>query len=220
MGGDLSLIYCNCGCGASPTPGWLNYDNSYSVILCKMGRPGRWLARKLTNNDFFKKIEDHKIQYANCARSIPMKENSVDVVYASHVLNALPERQMTGFLGEAKRVLRVGGILRLSVPCFDRYVESYSHGKLDRDEPLASLRVCRGSVYPDTLMGRLKVLCVGYRGVKRVFNKAMLSDVLRRGGFEKICLLAPGETTIADPKGLDLNERAEQSIYVECVNER
>ena len=69
-----------------------------------------------------KKIKAHKIQYANCARNIPMKENSVYVVYASHVLNIMLEVQMARFLGEMNRVLRVGGILRLSVPCFDRYV--------------------------------------------------------------------------------------------------
>ena len=43
--------------------------------------------------------------------------------------------------------------------------ESYSHGKLDRDEPFVSLRVCRGSVYPDTLMGRLIMPVVVQLGI-------------------------------------------------------
>lgn len=52
---------------------------------------------------------------------------SADLIYASHVLEYFDRQQAEVVLKEWFRVLRPGGVLRLSVPDFDQLIAIYSH---------------------------------------------------------------------------------------------
>ncbi|MFZ1987930.1 MAG: methyltransferase domain-containing protein [Minisyncoccia bacterium] len=52
-------------------------------------------------------------------------DNSVDMVYGSHVAEHIPRGRLLGALREWNRVLKPGGVLRLGVPNFDSLVEIY-----------------------------------------------------------------------------------------------
>jgi predicted SAM-dependent methyltransferase len=59
----------------------------------------------------------------------PFGDGSAALVYACHCLEHFPRDAVPRVLTEWSRVLRPGGILRLSVPDFDRIVEIYEqHG--------------------------------------------------------------------------------------------
>lgn len=105
-----------------------------------------------------------------------------DLVYASHVLEHVPHRQTVGVLREWGRVLRPGGIVRLSVPDFDLLLDAYH----SCDADLSSI------VWP--LMG-----AQDYRQNFHlaVFNERLLSDSLRAAGFEDIRRWAVGEDAFA-----------------------
>ncbi|MES2437246.1 MAG: methyltransferase domain-containing protein [Patescibacteria group bacterium] len=55
-----------------------------------------------------------------------LPNNSVDLLYASHVVEHLPRKNLKKTLLEWKRVLKPGGILRFGVPNFDALVEVYT----------------------------------------------------------------------------------------------
>lgn len=56
-------------------------------------------------------------------RSIP--DASLDMVYMSHVLEHVPRGQLLQTLKEMRRVLKTGGLLRVSVPDFDLIIRIY-----------------------------------------------------------------------------------------------
>lgn len=64
--------------------------------------------------------------------------NSVDMVYASHVVEHIPKEKLKSTLLEWKRVLKSGGIFRFAVPDFDAlthiYVDSGRNINLVRDQ--------------------------------------------------------------------------------------
>lgn len=70
------------------------------------------------------------IEYKHNINTLPMLENdSVDLIYASHVLEYFDRYEVLEVLKEWKRVLKPGGILRLAVPDFESLIEVYSKTK-------------------------------------------------------------------------------------------
>lgn len=56
------------------------------------------------------------------------KNDSVDLIYASHVLEYFDRTEVIEILREWNRVLKVGGILRLAVPDFEAMTNLYKSG--------------------------------------------------------------------------------------------
>lgn len=59
------------------------------------------------------------------------RDNSVDMVYASHVVEHIPREKLKSTLLEWKRVLKPGGVFRFAVPDFDALVETYEKSGRD-----------------------------------------------------------------------------------------
>jgi predicted SAM-dependent methyltransferase len=103
----------NIGCGASPVPGWVNVDNSMSLYLAKhsiidylLRKMGLLNAQQIKLIDFFKQND---VLYSK-ATHLPIKENSVSIVYSSHMMEHLDRQDAFIFLHEAMRVLIYGGV--------------------------------------------------------------------------------------------------------------
>ncbi len=92
-------VYVNLGCGMTNHPKFINVD-----------------AYPYPHVHFVHRI-DH----------LPMfTDDSVDLVYASHCLEHFKHYEITQVLNEWVRILKPGGVLRLSVPDFDKLIEIYS----------------------------------------------------------------------------------------------
>jgi len=52
-------------------------------------------------------------------------DNSVDLLYASHVVEHIPRNELRKTLKDWRRVLKKGGILKIGVPDFDKLIEAY-----------------------------------------------------------------------------------------------
>lgn len=208
----------NIGCGMTPTKGWLNFDNSLSVRLAAytplaaaLGLLGILNAEQA---GYVAYCRLHKIAWADATRRIPLGDGSVEVLYSSHVLEHLTPDQAAAFLGEAKRVLEPGGVIRLAVPDLARLARRYADdGDADLfvDASLLAMPVAAG------WRGRLAALVAGPRHHLWMYDGRSLAGLLRRHGFMGASVLGPGETIIADPGTLDLHERADESVYVEAL---
>ena len=86
---DGKIMRLNLGCGKDHKEGYINID--------KISVPGVDMAYDL-----------EKLPY-------PFKNNSVDEIYVSHILEHL-DLPVKDFLEEAKRILKTGGIIKLRVP--------------------------------------------------------------------------------------------------------
>ena len=71
--------------------------------------------------------------------SLPFDDNSVDLIYASHVIEYFNREEVVLLLKEWMRVLRHGGKLRLAVPDFESITNLYIRGGLPIEKFLGLL---------------------------------------------------------------------------------
>ena len=105
-------LYVNLGSGAQSGPEYVNVD----VVAAP------------------------HIHYIHDIKFLPMfTTGGVDLLYASHVLEHIPRHELPITIAEWKRVLKPGGILRISVPDFDNLIKIYTASGNDIDTILAQL---------------------------------------------------------------------------------
>lgn len=88
----------NLGCGQNYHKDWINID--------------------------FVSSSDYVIPH-NLLRGIPLKNQSVDIVYHSHVLEHFSKNDGLKFMEECWRVLKPGGIIRIAVPDLEVIAKEY-----------------------------------------------------------------------------------------------
>lgn len=213
----------NIGCGKTPIQGWVNFDSSPSVLLAKLpfskmlaaiGK-GFGLLRE-EQAEYLRFCRTNAIRYGNGLRRLPLSSRSCGVVYSSHVLEHLsPNDEAPKFLSEALRLLAPGGRIRIAVPDLDLLVKNYlSHGNADTF--ISSLHILNGSRANG--LGYLNQLLSRDRSLHQwCYNKDSLTALLTACGFTGAHAYPPGETEIPDPGGLNLRERAWESLYVEAT---
>lgn len=77
------------------------------------------------NLDFISK-NDKVIAY-DLHNPLPYENESMDVVYSSHVLEHFSKSHVPEFLSECFRILKKGGILRIAVPDLEQLARNYIH---------------------------------------------------------------------------------------------
>lgn len=127
------------------------------------------------NNQNFINVDGFPFQHVHYVHRIdklPMfKDRNVDLIYASHCLEHFSYNQTCEVLSEWHRVLKNGGILRLSVPDFDKLVDIY---KLNENNP---------DIIVDMLMGGQNSK---FNYHLTVLNKTNLTLALEKVGFYEI----------------------------------
>jgi predicted SAM-dependent methyltransferase len=70
---------------------------------------------------------------------LDFKDNTVDLIYSSHVLEYFDRVEVIDVLNEWKRVLKPNGILRIAVPDFESMVKLYLSGKYNLENFLGPI---------------------------------------------------------------------------------
>jgi predicted SAM-dependent methyltransferase len=211
-------IKVNIGCGRTPTEGWLNFDNSPAIKLAKS--PFKYKFAKalgLLNEQQIENIKwnmEHNIQFADATKSIPLQTSSIDCIYTSHMVEHLSQKGVRSFLSEVKRVLKVGGVVRIAVPDLRIAVDDYLETN-DADAFMRGILVQAPEI--NTLKQKINLFVSGYRHHQWMYDGASLSKLLIEMGFSSVEICKDGKTNIIDADGLNLYEREEQSVYVEGI---
>lgn len=211
-------IRVNIGCGRTPTDGWVNFDNSPAIKLANS--PIRYKIAKATgllNPPQIENIEwnkSNKIQFADATKSIPLNDSSAECIYTSHMFEHLSHDGAKNFLKEAKRVLKSGGVLRISVPDLKVAIDGYLQSN-DADSFMQGIFVQAPPI--STIKQKLILFMSGYRHHQWMYDGASLTKLLEGMGFKDVEVCKDGYTKIPNADGLDLFERADQSVYVEGI---
>lgn len=88
----------NIGCGSTWHPDWINLD---------------LIAR------------DPGVRRHDLREGLPFGEGTVDACYSSHVLEHLEREEADFFIGEQRRVLKSGGVIRVAVPDLEQICRNY-----------------------------------------------------------------------------------------------
>jgi len=211
------LLRVNVGCGATPTPGYVNFDNSLTVRLARWPAATAALHRLHILRDeqiaFARRARADGIRWANALR-LPLADESCEVVYTSHMFEHLPREAAARFLSEARRVLAKGGWIRIVVPDLEGMVTRYVHDR-DADQLVESTLLSDPS--ERNLRGRVRQLVVGDRHHAWMYDARSLVSLLGRAGFVDASAVPPGTTRMPDPGQLELREREGESVFVEAV---
>jgi SAM-dependent methyltransferase len=209
------------GCGTTILDGFVNIDNSPTALFSKLPSPILSLLGRvsLLNRDqvsFAKQLRGRKngFLYADCMK-LPFKDNSVDFAYSSHMLGwCLGQDQIRQFLREVHRVLRPGGGARLSFFDFDNVLVDYQQHRntirLMEQMPLGAAEF--------SFSRKLKLLLSPNLQNGLPLNVETFSRYLEGNGFHEIRSLPAGQTSMDTQwvEGVDLCQRAGDSIYIEC----
>jgi SAM-dependent methyltransferase len=191
-------------CFDRPVEGWLNTDITPHIFIARI--PGAaelvYRAGRMTRD----RLNQHTrgifrdIHYMNVTKRFPYTDSTFGAVFSSHMLEHLPPEQGRFCVSESYRVLRKGGVCRISVPDLDNIIASYSPDGAD-----AWLR----KVYADNKNGSSKNRHHWY------YNSVSLISLLLSVGFGEAyqCEYQKGRCPDLDV----LDNRPEESLFVEAI---
>ena len=170
------------GCGRSAAPGWINSDRNGG------GRV-----------DLVCDIRD----------GLPLADDSVDYAFSMHALQELSYEDVVPALGELRRVLKPGGVIRLVLPDLDAGIEAYRRGAREHflvpDEDVESLG------------GKFVVHMLWYGHSRLLFTRDFLEELLRKAGFSDVAQCAYRVTASPYAEIVELDDREHESLFVEAT---
>lgn len=197
----------NLGCGACVVNGWTNVDYGVGARMAKI--PGfRALNKRLR---IFALDWDNRIVIHDLTTRFPWDNESVHIIYSSHLLEHFLPKEGRAFICECFRVLRRGGTIRLVVPDLSYIVEEYADGRLRADEFVQRLDVLYGA----GKIGITKWLApfISFPH-KCMYDTPTLRALLCEVGFHAESR-KPFDSAIEDIKGIEQVGRSEHAVIVE-----
>jgi hypothetical protein len=119
-------------------------------------------------------LSQHSHIDSHDVRSLPYKDDSVDIIYNCGLLQYFDDLEIPSILREWNRVLKIGSTLRISNPDFQVIAKLYSNKKY----PLSS--------FIGPLFGRWDTGDSEYVYCKNAFDEPKLFSFLDGGGFSDI----------------------------------
>jgi len=195
----LNIDRLHVGCGNILVPGWLN------LTFEKREEYGR-----------IKKVTGAWWLNFNALDSLPVADESVQYLAASHFIEHLDFNAGLRFTREAFRVMKKGGVIHLSCPDLELYASHYIHrNRSFFDDP--RIRVVCTFKNAETCGEIFIAKAYDSGGAHRWFYDAeSLIHILTQAGFVQACRVSRLESDIADIGKIELAEREIETVYVEA----
>ena len=195
-------IKINIGCGLSGVPGWVNIDNSPTILISRIPLLGRLAKVPAWPGD---------VRYLDVRKGLPFAEASVQCIYSSHTFEHFTFDESLALSKECLRVLQPGGTIRIVVPDLALIVKEY----LADQAPLASHK----------FLARLS-LSHSFRDIvhpgsnhSQMFDGRSLVHLLKSAGFPNPEVSSYRKSRIPDIEQIELEVRMGESLYVEAQRE-
>ena len=112
--------------------------------------------------------------YSHDIVNLPFEENTIDIIYASHVFEYFDREQANIVLNKWKKCIKPGGVLRIAVPNFEEYTRLYANGKITLDQ-------CLGPLYGKWKMTETETI---YH--KTTYDFTSLKNILENNCFKDV----------------------------------
>jgi predicted SAM-dependent methyltransferase len=171
----------NWGCGSHVAPGWINSDVKDAVGIDLI---------------------------ADIRRGLPLASESIDYSVSIHALPELTFSQQVPALQELLRVLKPGGVLRLSLPDLRKGIDAYLRGENEyfkADDEAA-----------ESPGGRFIAHMLWYGYSRTLFTVDFAAELLEKAGFIDVSECAFRETMSDFTEITGLDNREDESFYIEA----
>jgi SAM-dependent methyltransferase len=115
--------------------GWLNTDVTPHMAVARVpGLPAALRRVGKLSDERWAAYRDgtfRRLHYLDLTAPLPYPDGAFEAAFGSHVLEHLTPDEASGVLRELHRVLRPGGIVRISVPDLDQVIASYDPSSPD-----------------------------------------------------------------------------------------
>lgn len=167
------------GCGDNLLPGWANVDfNANAGVI------------------------EH-----NLTRPLPLPANTIEFIYTEHFIEHITRDEGFAFLSDCYRVLKSGGVLRISTPNLRRIVDDYLDGRPEdwKDWEWAPKTPCQ------MVNGGMRLW-----GHQFVYDHSELEALLFEAGFNSVIRARWGESDYEELCGLE-TRRYYEDVILEAV---
>lgn len=190
------------GCGAVLKPGWVNVDYAQPVRLMRLAAP---VATRLGwIEPDFEPAPPADLSW-DIRRRLPFRPDSVDAIFAEHVLEHFTYAAGLELVRNCYAILRSGGVLRLGVPDLECYVRGYLGADPALDE-----------VHPNRPTRAVALSEIFYRyGHRAGYDFETLAVLCRDAGFISTGRSSFGEGRLGPIA--DSESRRSGTLYVEAI---
>jgi predicted SAM-dependent methyltransferase len=143
-------------------------------------------------------------------RGLPFPAESAAAIFGEHVIEHIAKPDAELLLRECHRVLEPGGTIRLSTPDAGKFLRAYVNDRQFLADP-------RFAEAAETPMDRVNMMMREYGQHLWVYDIELISLILQRAGFSSVGGQKFGASTHPQMQGIDLAERAFESLYVEAI---
>lgn len=198
------------GCGFSSCAGWENFDASPTLRLERIPLIGAFVKK---NSGRF----PSNVKYGDIVRGLPVKNDSAELVYCSHVLEHLSLADLKIALINTYKILKKGGVFRLVLPDLEYEARKY----IDNPDCNASVdflkRIILGEEKRDR--GIIKAI-VNYAGNSRhlwMWDYKSLKLELEKCGFQKVRRAYYNDNENMHFVNIEEKSRWDNCLGLECV---
>ncbi len=191
------------GCFNQPIPGWINTDITPHLFVARLPGAARLIRKlgKMTEERYQQHLLGvfDDIKYVNLGRRFPFDDNSFENVFSAHVLEHLHPPQAINCVKEVYRVIKSGGVFRVSVPDLDLAIRDYDPKN------------------PDKL---LQIMYTEYQSKDKnrhhwMYNEHNLGQLLRDAGFHEVERCEYRQGRCVDVEQID--NRPDVSLFMEAL---
>ena len=156
------------GCGSYPLDGWFNTDGSISKCF-------------------------NGVNYLDVSRPFDIPDESFNYIYSEHLFEHLTYRQGKNMLNECYRILKPGGIIRLSTPNIEFLIDLYLHPEKEINKAYIEFDSKRTG-HPIDPIYAINHFHTDW-GHKIIYDPQSLTNVLNECGFKNIVRCKVGESS-------------------------
>jgi len=206
--------YVQYGCGLSAPDDWDNYDISPTLRIQKTPVIGTLLG-SLLNVKFPKNV-----MYGDVVTGLPIKDNSCNGIYCSHVLEHLALDDFKIALKNTYKILRPNGIFRCVVPDLEMYARTYIVD-IEKGDTNANGKFLSASLlgYRQRFKGLRGLLANVYGNSNHLWmwDFQSLSHELAQVGFRNIRRCKFNDSSDVAFKSVESAGRFEGAVSIECI---
>jgi predicted SAM-dependent methyltransferase len=210
---QLGLRGINCGSARRLFPAFVNTDRIHLTAVdgstVEVGR----LAR-IEDDRYFLQFDSRE--------PYPFEDESFEWAYSEHFIEHLDLEDVIVWLGRIRRLLKPGGLLRVSTPDLGLYMEGYvqsGHGFFsEHRERLSGLRMFRDRVVPERRAWMVNQIFLFWKH-KWIFDFDEVRYAAEQAGFDPgdVVQRSFNEGAVPEMAALDIPGRNDESLYVELT---